>query len=67
MVSSVCSFTHAFNKSNDALKNNSEFLSNRSMKEDAENLLISGVISYSDYLEFIEGEKLNEYIKIEKS
>ena len=47
MVSSVCSFTHAFNKSNDALKNNSEFLSNRSMKEDAENLLISGVISYS--------------------
>lgn len=60
VVSSVCSFTHAFNKSNDALKNNSEFLSNRSMKEDAESLLISGVISYNDYLEFIEGERLNE-------
>ena len=59
VVSSVCSFTYNTNKNND-IKNNYEFLSNKSMKDDIEKLLINGDISYNDYMEFIEGERLNE-------
>ena len=38
----------------------SDDLSNMAMKEDLEEMLISGMISYSDYIEFIEGERLVE-------
>lgn len=39
---------------------NSSYLSNNNMKNDLEELLYSGKISYDDYSEFIEGERLNE-------
>ena len=42
------------------LYENSTYLSNKNMKYDLENLLFKGQISYNDYLEFIEGERLNE-------
>lgn len=59
VVSSVCflssNIDYACTDSSDE-----EFLSNKSMKEDIENLLINGMISYKDYVEFIEGERLDE-------
>ena len=55
VVSSVCSFTSGFNKSSKEY----DSLSNKSMVDDIENMLINGLISYSDYIEFIKGERLN--------
>lgn len=59
VVSSVCFLDSSINYS---YKDNiyDQLLSNESMKDDIESLLINGMISYSDYLEFIEGERLNE-------
>lgn len=51
----VCSFTSGFNKSSKEY----DSLSNKSMVDDIENMLINGLISYSDYIEFIKGERLN--------
>ena len=55
VVSSVCSFTLGFDK--DSEEDNS--LSNKSMVDDIESMLINSLISYSDYIEFIEGERLD--------
>ena len=59
VVSSVCSLNSAVNGNS---KNfiNDLYLSNKSMKSDIEELLLNGMISYNDYLEFIEGERLDE-------
>lgn len=56
-VSAVCLYNYR-------AKNNDTYigdLSNKSMKDDVEELLINGKISYEDYIEFIEGERLNDY------
>lgn len=42
------------------LYKDSKYLSNENMKKDLEELLLQGKISNSDYIEFIEGERLNE-------
>ncbi|NRT88594.1 GspE/PulE family protein [Clostridium beijerinckii] len=42
------------------LYKDSKYLSNENMKKDLEELLLRGKISNSDYIEFIEGERLNE-------
>lgn len=57
-VGSVCLYNYRTNNDNNAFTDN---LSNKSMKEDVENLLVNGKISYEDYIEFIEGERLDDY------
>lgn len=41
------------------VKENTDYLSNNNMKEDLKKLLNEGKISNNDYMEFIEGERLN--------
>ena len=59
-VSSVCYYNFGISKKGDNKTSINDNLSNMSMKEDVEEMLINGMISYSDYIEFIEGERLDE-------
>lgn len=59
-VSSVCYYNSGISKNNNDGTNDFDSLSNRGMKEDIEQLLINGMISYQDYCEFIQGEGLDE-------
>ncbi|MGN0143921.1 MAG: GspE/PulE family protein, partial [Clostridium sp.] len=59
VVSSVWFLNSSMNY-NYKYNDDEEFLSNKSMKNDMESLLMNGMISYNDYLEFIEGERLDE-------
>ena len=59
-IVSAVYFLQDKNKKNiEELYEDSNYLSNKNMKYDLEKLLFQGKISYSDYLEFIEGERLN--------
>ena len=57
VVSSVCLYNYRLRNDNNTYVDN---LTNKSMKEDVEELLIKGKISYEDYIEFIEGERLDD-------
>ena len=60
-IVSAVYFLQDKNKKNiEELYEDSTYLSNKNMKYDLENLLFKGQISNNDYLEFIEGERLNE-------
>jgi type IV pilus assembly protein PilB len=60
ILSSVYFLENQNKKKMEELYEDSNYLSNISMKSDLEKLLYSGKISYNDYLEFVEGERLNE-------
>lgn len=60
IVSAVYFLQDKNKKSIEELYEESTYLSNKNMKYDLENLLFKGQISNNDYLEFIEGERLNE-------
>ena len=47
-------------KNIEELYEDGNYLSNKNMKYDLEKLLFKGKISQSDYLEFVEGERINE-------
>ena len=59
VVSAVC-FLKSGNSINNSVYINDQNLSNKEMKNDIEILLMKGMISYKDYLEFIEGERFDE-------
>ncbi|WP_243156139.1 GspE/PulE family protein [Clostridium sp. C2-6-12] len=56
-IVSAVYFLHG--ESSKTIKENNECLSNNPMKEDLKKLLREGKISNNDYMEFIEGERLN--------
>ncbi len=60
IVSAVHYLQEKNKKSINELYEDTDYLSNSSMKYDLKQLLISGKIAYDDYLEFIEGERLDE-------
>lgn len=60
IVSAVHFLQEEDKKKIEELHEDSSYLSNDNMKYDLEKLLFSGRISYDDYSEFIEGERLNE-------
>lgn len=60
IVSAVYFLEERTKKKIEELHEDSTYLSNRNMKCDLEKLLYEGKISNNDYLEFIEGERLNE-------
>ncbi|WP_238916166.1 GspE/PulE family protein [Clostridium sp. YIM B02555] len=60
IVSAVHYLQEKNKKSINELYEDTDYLSNSSMKFDLKQLLISGKIAYDDYLEFIEGERLDE-------
>ena len=60
IVSAVYFLQDKNKKSMEELYKDSAYLSNKNMKYDLEKLLFEGKISKCDYLEFIEGERLNE-------
>ena len=60
IVSAVYLLQDKNKKNMQELYDDSTYLSNKNMKYDLENLLLQGKISNNDYLEFIEGERLNE-------
>lgn len=60
IVSSVYFLQDNNKKKIDELYEDNNYLSNKNMKNDLEKLLFSGEISHNDYLEFAEGERLNE-------
>jgi len=60
IVSAVYFLQDKNKKNMQELYDDSTYLSNKNMKYDLENLLSQGKISNNDYLEFIEGERLNE-------
>lgn len=59
IVSAVYFLHGEKNKTIKEIRENNEYLSNDHMKEDLEKLLIEGKISNNDFMEFIEGERLN--------
>lgn len=59
IVSAVYFLHGESNKTIKEIRENNEYLSNDHMKEDLEKLLFEGKISNNDYIEFIEGERLN--------
>ena len=60
-IISAVYFLQDENKKNvEELYEDRNYLSNKNMKYDLENLLLQGKISNNDYFEFIEGERLNE-------
>jgi len=59
IVSAVYYLHEENNKTIEELHEDNNYLSNKNMKLDLEKLLLQGKISNSDYLEFIEGERLN--------
>lgn len=59
IVSAVYFLQDKNKKNMQELYDDSNYLSNKNMKYDLEKLLFKGKISNSDYLEFIEGERLN--------
>lgn len=59
IVSAVYFLHGGNNKTIEEIHEDSDYLSNKNMKEDLEKLLMEGKISNSDYLEFVEGERLN--------
>ncbi|MCE5221423.1 MAG: GspE/PulE family protein [Clostridium sp.] len=60
-IVSAVYFLQDENKKNiEELHEDNNYLSNKNMKYDLEKLLVQGKISNSDYLEFIEGERLSE-------
>lgn len=59
IVSAVYYLHEENNKTIDELHEDNNYLSNKNMKLDLEKLLLQGKISNSDYLEFIEGERIN--------
>ncbi|WP_297422214.1 GspE/PulE family protein [Clostridium sp.] len=59
IVSAVYFLQEKNKKKMDELYEDNDYLSNTNMKYDLEKLLYQGKISYSDYIEFIEGERLN--------
>lgn len=60
IVSAVYFLKEENNKRIEELHEDNNYLSNKNMKYDLEKLLFQGKISNSDYLEFIDGERLNE-------
>lgn len=60
IVSAVHFLQEKNKKKIEELHEDSSYLSNDNMKYDLENLLLSGKISYDDYSDFIEGERLDE-------
>ena len=60
IVSAVYFLQDENKKSIEELHEDSNYLSNMNMKYDLEKLLFKGKISQSDYLEFVEGERINE-------
>ncbi len=60
IVSAVYFLQDGNKKKIEEVYEDSNYLSNKNMKYDLEKLLFQGKISNSDYLEFIEGERLNE-------
>lgn len=58
IVSAVYFLQNKHKKKMDELYEDNNYLSNKNMKYDIEKLLYEGMISYNDYLEFIEGERL---------
>lgn len=60
IVSAVHFLQEEDKKKIEELYEDSSYLSNDNMKYDLEKLLLLGRISYDDYSEFIEGERLNE-------
>ena len=59
-IVSAVHFLHAENnKTIKEVRENTDYLSNNHMKEDLKKLLNEGKISNNDYMEFIEGERLN--------
>jgi type IV pilus assembly protein PilB len=60
IVSAVYFLEERTKKKIEELHEDCNYLSNRNMKCDLEKLLYEGKISNNDYLEFIEGERLNE-------
>ena len=60
-IVSAVYFLQDENKKNiEELHEDNNYLSNKNMKYDLEKLLFKGKISQSDYLEFVEGERINE-------
>lgn len=59
IVSAVYFLHGESNKTIKEIRENNEYLSNNRMKEDLEKLLSEGKISNNDFIEFIEGERLN--------
>lgn len=59
IISAVYFLHGESNKTIKEIRENNEYLSNNHMKEDLEKLLIEGKISNNDFMEFIEGERLN--------
>jgi len=60
LVSSVYYLNNSNKKSIKEIYEDKKYLSNESMKYELEDLLIKGEIPYNDYLNFLEGENLNE-------
>lgn len=60
LVSSVYYLNSSNKKSIKEIYEDKSYLSNESMKDELKNLLIEGEIPYNDYLNFLEGEDLNE-------
>lgn len=58
-VSSVCYYNSGISKKDNNRTSSTDNLSNMGMKEDVEEMLINGMISYADYIEFVEGERLD--------
>jgi type IV pilus assembly protein PilB len=59
-IVSAVYFLHGENKKTiKEISENTDYLSNNHMKEDLEKLLVEGKISNNDYVEFVEGERLN--------
>ncbi|EKQ58192.1 MAG: type II secretory pathway, ATPase PulE/Tfp pilus assembly pathway, ATPase PilB [Clostridium sp. Maddingley MBC34-26] len=59
IVSAVYFLQEKNKKKIDELYEDNDYLANTNMKYDLEKLLYQGKISYSDYIEFIDGERLN--------
>lgn len=60
ILSSVYFLKNQSKKKIEEFYEDSSYLSNKNMKNDLEKLLYLGKISHNDYLEFVEGERLNE-------
>jgi type IV pilus assembly protein PilB len=60
IISAVYFLQEKNKKKVEEMYEDNNYLSNKNMKYDLEKLLLQGKISYDDYLEFIEGERLNE-------
>lgn len=61
IISAVHFLEEKNKKKIEELHEDNSYLSNENMKHDLEKLLYEGKISKEDYLEFIEGERLNEF------